>query len=500
MHIPGGFWKNGLGDIDVIAHDGVLHAFYLCIPSHDRVGHLTSRDGILWEEQPFALHTGDPGDFDDDQIWTMGVFQNGQKFFMLYTGLSIRDRGKIQRVGLATSENLVSWQKHPANPVLTADPRYYEAQSDARHRVDWRDPYVFCDNGTLHGVISARTNTGPKNRRGAAGHFTSKDGIHWEVQPPLCVPGNCYDFETPALARINGRFYLSGICGKNAQAQGMVPSIVRVADAIDGPYRRIAHDALLPEQNQVFKPCNWNGQILYFHNLRGVADWPGGGNNPVTCLAPPKVADTTEEGELVLRPFREWKSVETGAPLEIASGSFGARGDSVVGQWEDSPKGLTNAGAAGYGVFLLHGEYSHGILEAEIEPGDGGSCGFILRSDCSADDATFISLSPALRKIELYSLQESYKTPCAGVTYRWRCRRVVQDWTCSGQWAGSMHLRVVLYGPYCEVSINDRVAISAVTLAKPGGRMGVFVEDARLTLKNLVFQPLKPSPCMESCL
>lgn len=500
MHIPGGFWKDGLGDIDVIAHDGILHAFYLCIPSHDRVGHLTSRDGILWEEQPFAIHTGNPGDFDDDQIWTMGVFHWVDRFFMLYTGLAIRDRGKIQRVGVATSTDLISWEKYSGNPVVTADPRYYEARSDERHRVDWRDPYVFSENGILHGVISARSNKGPENRRGAAGYFTSEDGFHWKVQPPLCVPGNCYDFETPALSRINGKFYLTGICGKNAEGQGMVPSIVRVADKIDGPYRRVGHDALLPEHNQVFKPCSWQGRVLYFHNLRGVADWPGGGNNPVTCLAPPKVAEATEDGELILRPFRDWTSVQTGEPLLVRAGEFRGNGDCVIGDWQDCGDGLENHNQAGYEAFLLRGQFSHGILEAEVDPGTGGSCGFIVRSDCKADDGTFISLTPSSRTVEVFTLQAVYKTPCAGVTYRWRGRRLVQEWTCPDVWKGFLNFRAVFYGPYCEVSINDRVLISSVTLAKPAGRLGFFTEDAALKIRKLAFQPLKPSPCMETCL
>ncbi len=45
---------------------------------------------------------------------------------MLYTGINRGERGLIQRIGLATSDDLIHWTKHPANPVLEADERWYE--------------------------------------------------------------------------------------------------------------------------------------------------------------------------------------------------------------------------------------------------------------------------------------------------------------------------------------------------------------------------------------
>ena len=61
---------------------------------------------------------------------------------MAYTGICQQEEGKIQRVGMAFSEDLIHWEKHP-EPVLEADPRYYEQQASIRgNELHFRDPYL----------------------------------------------------------------------------------------------------------------------------------------------------------------------------------------------------------------------------------------------------------------------------------------------------------------------------------------------------------------------
>src|SRR5687767_1443549 len=120
MYFNDGINPNEIGDFEVVTHEGRLHAFYLALPSHDFVGHLVSDDGIRWEPLPPAIGTGEPGAFDGDQIWTMGIFRKDDTWFMLYTGNE--RRGRIQRTGLATSPDLLNWTKYAGNPVAEPDP------------------------------------------------------------------------------------------------------------------------------------------------------------------------------------------------------------------------------------------------------------------------------------------------------------------------------------------------------------------------------------------
>jgi len=49
---------------------------------------------------------------------------------MFCTGVSVEGDAVVQRVGSATSEDLIRWRKHPKNPLIEADPRYYEQQDE----------------------------------------------------------------------------------------------------------------------------------------------------------------------------------------------------------------------------------------------------------------------------------------------------------------------------------------------------------------------------------
>lgn len=495
MHIPTGFWRDGLGDIDVFAHGDELHVFYLCIPSHDRVEHLVSKDGLTWREAPHAIHTGNPGEFDSDQIWTMGVFEKEGVFHMLYTGLSSRERGKVQRVGLATSHDLYTWEKYPGNPVACADPRWYHAEPGQKQRVDWRDPFVFQENGTLHAVVSARSLNGPSSRRGCAGHFTSTDGRQWTVHPPLHVTGSCYDFETPAICKIEGRYYLTGIGGANTEHQPVAPSIYRIADRVEGPYLRPPIDEILPGDNQVFKPCRWRDKIFYFHNLRGTADWTGGGGRAVNCLAPPKEADVGPAGELILRPFTDWEPVMDGEPRQLTSAHLVSNQIPLGQPWTDGNGHLSAPADSAFACTFIDPDSAHGILECEIRPGDSPEYGVVLRGTPDGEHGTFVSLNPALRRVRAVTLEPYFKTPSAGVTYQWRGRRVVQENTHPFDWGDSHHLRVVYYGPYLEVSLNERVLLSMVSMARVDGALGFFTEGGSARFGKVVHTALKPSPC-----
>ena len=108
--------RKAIGDVDVVYHEGVYHLFHLVLPNHDFIAHAVSTNGINWRRVANALFIADPGGWDDLMLWTMHVTRDPRRpdrWRMFYTGLSRREQGRIQRIGLAVSDDLFHWRKAP---------------------------------------------------------------------------------------------------------------------------------------------------------------------------------------------------------------------------------------------------------------------------------------------------------------------------------------------------------------------------------------------------
>jgi beta-fructofuranosidase len=232
------------------------HVFYLQAPRslgdpelrhrHATIGHAVSRDLRSWTVLPDALHAGPAGAFDDRATWTGSVIAHGDRWWMFYTGISHADGGRVQRIGAATSPDLRTWTRHPGNPLVTADDRWYERlDPTVWHEESWRDPWMYADprTGRFRMLITARAADGPADRRGVIGQALSDDLEHWEVTAPLVGPGAYGHLEVPQLVTLAGRWYLLySVYGwahtAEARARGGVVSGTHhlVADSPDGPF------------------------------------------------------------------------------------------------------------------------------------------------------------------------------------------------------------------------------------------------------------------------
>jgi beta-fructofuranosidase len=209
-----------------LARDGENHhIFYLQAPRalgrpslrhhNASVGHAVSTDLRSWRVLQDALQPGAPGSWDDLAIWTGSTIAHEGRWSMLYTGISRAEQGLVQRIGLATSDDLVHWAKHPANPVLEADPRWYELLDLTRWRdQSWRDPWLFRhpDDASFHVLLTARSATAASDGAGVLGHGRSHDLINWEVLPPLTAAGEFAQIEVPQLVRVDGRYEILFSC------------------------------------------------------------------------------------------------------------------------------------------------------------------------------------------------------------------------------------------------------------------------------------------------
>jgi beta-fructofuranosidase len=198
--------------------DGAWHAFFLRASRalldperrHHRatIGHAVSTDLRSWRLLPDALVAADTPGWDDLAVWTGSTVRgpNGS-WYLFYTGVSHAEHGLVQRIGLATSDDLTTWHRCGSDPLVEADPTWYELlQPSAWYEQAWRDPWVFPDpaGDGWHMLVTARANRGPAEGRGVVGHATSRDLISWTVQPPLSTPAGFGHLEVPQVAVVDG--------------------------------------------------------------------------------------------------------------------------------------------------------------------------------------------------------------------------------------------------------------------------------------------------------
>ena len=249
--------------------DPNYHIFYLQAPRslsdeserhwNVSIGHAVSQDLIHWEILPDALRPAEKdGEWDNYTTWTGSIIQHEGVWYLFYTGSNREEKGLIQRIGLAVSDDLVNWNRYAGNPILTPDPRWYETlELGLWHDQTWRDPWIFHYDGTYHIFITARINSGPKKSRGVIGYATSKDLRSWDVHPPGTEPGEFSFMEVPQLIEIDQRWYLLFSATKDIYSENRLsrPDIklqtgthYMVADQPLGPYRFITQDFLVGDE------------------------------------------------------------------------------------------------------------------------------------------------------------------------------------------------------------------------------------------------------------
>jgi beta-fructofuranosidase len=202
------------------AYDGPdIHLYFLKAPKslgdpdlrhmNARIGHAVSRDLRTWEVLADALAPDRRGSFDDLATWTGSVIQDGNRWWMFYTGISAADGGLIQRIGRAASQDLTTWIKD--DEFLLEAPTTFE-QLDTTQWPDlcWRDPFVYRDaeHGGYAMLVTARSPTGAPDARGVIALLRSDDLTNWTATGPITMPGDFGHMEVPQVVQIGNRYHL----------------------------------------------------------------------------------------------------------------------------------------------------------------------------------------------------------------------------------------------------------------------------------------------------
>ena len=212
------------------------------------IGHATSTDLKNWKEVGTILHKSEPGKWDDVATWTGSVIQDpkSKKYFLFYTGVHQAGDGHVQAIGLATSDDLITFTKYGSAPIASADPDFYNCQENGARDTDFRDPWVFYDarDEKWHMLITAISKSDSNIKtRGIVGHATSENLYKWHVEPPLSKPSGFGQTEVLQIVEIEGRYVAIFCCGgdlidnQNLKPQRFITGTYSVpADSPTGPF------------------------------------------------------------------------------------------------------------------------------------------------------------------------------------------------------------------------------------------------------------------------
>lgn len=139
-----------------------------------QIGLATSKDLLHWTKYGAnpVFPKGQPGAWDSRGVWDHSVIYHEGKYYMTYGGNDVMEgQGSI---GLATSPDLIHWERHPDNPIV-------RGRLECTELFSWGDAfgmlYVYWDKPFPDG-------------RSMIGLMASRDLVHWTLCPhnPVLAP------------------------------------------------------------------------------------------------------------------------------------------------------------------------------------------------------------------------------------------------------------------------------------------------------------------------
>lgn len=487
MYASHGFLRSDIGDVDVIFHDGVFHLFHLVLPNHDFIAHAVSEDGLSWRRVKNALYVGEPGAWDDDMLWTMHVTadpENSGKWRMFYTGLSRQEYGRVQRVGLATSSDLLHWERVEGNgyPLQITGEHYESSADEGRKWVSFRDPFFFTDpaSGRRMLLASARVNRGPLVRRGCVGVAEEVRPGHFEFVEPLHQPRLYDDIEVPNLFQINGRYYLLGSIREDTKVHYWY------ADSLDGPYLNFFDNVVLPRGNYAARVCRHGDDLLLF-NFFAKQENHFGRDITKKLLPPPKQVVTDVSGRIRLKSYRGFDKLVNERcdlpPADRMDRLFGNPLARAAGPAQELHLGCPS----GYEAFLFPQDHESFRLRCSLRLEGSGKCGMVLRINDNGD-GYYLSLDLLKGIAQL----RAWGTNFDGETEHAFEYDQLQAGYFVSRDDGPWELEVIAHGMYLEVSINGSVTLSLVDETYGQGRVGFYTESAKIEVRRVTLERLDP--------
>ena len=439
---PAGYHNDPNG---LICHAGFYHLFYQFHPftggrgKGDRIfwGHARSSDLVHWEPLPLAIWPSiEAGELRCASGSTIVGPEGTPLIFYTSLGDRASQAAAPDQWAAVGDPDLVAWDKHRDNPVLTA--RVHGGLRISQ----WRDPFVFREGGDWYMLIGGRVHR-PERERGCIAIYRAADGglMDWRFAGILYEwpDAEVTSIECPNLFRLGDRWlllfsyhppatqvaWLSGwfdpvACTFSSQRQGRIDL---------SPMGTYAHQGMRDER----------GRVILFGWVRGAGWYPGGGRGWSGCMSLPQVVSLDAAGCLVRRPAEELTELR------------GRHHNQQPVLLRDEVRSV--AGISGDRLEIV----------AELRPREEAACGLVVRRSSGGERGVVIRFAAG-------RLQVTGADP-AGIFTGGNGSSAGGDFDVPFDPGGEemvLQLRLFLDGCVLELFVNERASLTRAIYAAPG--------------------------------
>jgi arabinan endo-1,5-alpha-L-arabinosidase len=266
----------------IFGKDGLWHLFGIthadpADPGRERfLAHATARTllQVPWDKKPFALAYAPEAPWKETHLWAPYVISSDGLYYMYYCA-GDADHAKY-KIHLATSTDLVTWTRHPRNPMVVDG---YDA----------RDPFVTRVKDKW--VLYYTATSSPSGGNHVVACVTSDDLVTWGNKRVVYTDADVGTYggptESPFVVRRGKSFYL--FVGPRPEYDGTDvfashdPFSWKTADKV-GHFPAHAAEVIRDTDGKWYMSrCGWGERGVYLAPLT----WHDGEDDSDTSLPPP---------------------------------------------------------------------------------------------------------------------------------------------------------------------------------------------------------------------
>jgi beta-fructofuranosidase len=448
--------KDGyVGDTIPFYWQGQYHVFYLL---KGRWEHTVSTDLIHWQELPTALFPTEDPFGPDVRCWTGSIVEHEGLFYLFYTGQNKgRDPINDQKVMLATSKDLIHWEKKPDFTFYPDGKIYWNRKLNgptdvSTHDRAFRDPDVFWNEQEKQWWMLLHALDWDE-KRGCTGLYTSPDLLSWTPRAPL-IRG--FTLDCPNIFPLGDHWFV--IAGQSYFISAKNPS---------GPWP-LKEDGTGPLIQPFNGPFSHVPKSLFDGRRRLVFGTIKGGVQDGTLGMAKELYSGSDGRQLFVRPAAEITAAFTETALDLSNHPSPVNPD---GAWS-YVGGKLCVSTDGSVRFNTPDDY---MLQCTVLLDPAATLTVRLRQQ--ADGAGFpLVVNPAQQTVTVPKGKEKRFT-----------RTVALDSSLP------VSIQAFVSGSIIELFINDRFAFSCREYDYSKGALGLEVAGGQMKISNLTVKTL-PAP------